>query len=63
MHNGSFVEMCELSHVIGLIKFRRVDSINALGINLLLLQTEYKQNQYYNKTDWNSYCPILQLDQ
>lgn len=37
MHDGSFVEVCELSHVVRLVKLRWIDSIDALDINLLLL--------------------------
>jgi hypothetical protein len=37
MDHGSFIQMSELSHVISLVKFGRIDLVDVVGIDLSLL--------------------------
>lgn len=61
MHHGSFIEVGQLSHIVGLVEFGWVDFIDIIGVNISFLEKFRLAAVEANFTSPNRKLPNIRL--
>lgn len=61
VHHGGFIQVCQLSHIIGLVELCRVDFVNLIRVDLPLLLSVVRKLSTTLKIVFDSYLAIVAL--